>query len=603
MDRGVRGQSELIGVILLTGIIVILSVAVGTVSVSNLSSQAAADPLVDIGANATTQQVTVQHMGGEKLAVSDVTVILRGTNSERYPLETFTQRSGDDATRFEPGDEWQRTHGITGDRMTVLLVDEKANAIVDTTTVPITVTIAARFSTSPRYPKEDETVTFDASESTVAGSTITSYAWEFGDGTTASGETATHSYTQNGSYAVNLTVTAADGRVANLTKTVRIYNEAPNASFTYTPVNPNPGDQVDFDATGSSDPDGTIDSYDWDFGDGTTGSGEAPTHSYDSEGDYTVHLDVTDNDGATRRTSQVVSFGGTPGFGDISVTSILPYANAQYQTVMFAPEGTLPAGETVTIDLQVDGTQVSYGSASQEVIEGSGQIDNVENNGKTITYLAEGDGDSDPVRIRLKSVTAEEPAKQSNPYTVNFTRSDGSSKNTDFKVAFDNGESGFVSVSASNFTDSDSKQTLTFTLDSDIEQGERVTIDLSDAQKSSGSPPKVKYGSSSANAVTGSGSAQFVEQGGEEANIYYTAGPNDVSGDTIEIEVTGVSADMGPDSIATYTAGFSRGDADTQSNKFTVTKSGGPPGDGGGGGSGGESPACSNPNPPGWCSN
>jgi PKD repeat protein len=58
------------------------------------------------------------------------------------------------------------------------------------------------------------------------------------------------------------------------------------------------GIAVDFDGSGSSDPDGTIDSYDWDFGDGNTSVGVSPSHTYDLPGDYTVTLTVTDNDGA-----------------------------------------------------------------------------------------------------------------------------------------------------------------------------------------------------------------------------------------------------------------------------------------------------------------
>jgi len=60
------------------------------------------------------------------------------------------------------------------------------------------------------------------------------------------------------------------------------------------------GISINFDGTGSSDPDGTISSYNWNWGDGTgDGSGATPSHTYSVQGSYTVTLTVTDNEGMT----------------------------------------------------------------------------------------------------------------------------------------------------------------------------------------------------------------------------------------------------------------------------------------------------------------
>jgi PKD repeat protein len=84
---------------------------------------------------------------------------------------------------------------------------------------------------------------------------------------------------------------------------------SPEASFTYSPPDPEINEVVTFDASSSSDPDGTVVSYFWDFGDGNTetGSYATATHSYAVEGTYNVALTVTDNDGLTNTTSHTIT--------------------------------------------------------------------------------------------------------------------------------------------------------------------------------------------------------------------------------------------------------------------------------------------------------
>jgi chitodextrinase len=84
-------------------------------------------------------------------------------------------------------------------------------------------------------------------------------------------------------------------------------NQPPQASFIY----PCTDLTCDFDGSGSSDSDGTIVSYEWDFGDSNTGSGVAPSHTFAAEGSYLVELIVTDNDGATDSATQQVTLGSS----------------------------------------------------------------------------------------------------------------------------------------------------------------------------------------------------------------------------------------------------------------------------------------------------
>lgn len=74
-------------------------------------------------------------------------------------------------------------------------------------------------------------------------------------------------------------------------------NAAPVASFSFTPDSARVNQSVTFDATGSSDPDGSIATYGWEFGDGAAETGATIEHVYTWQGDYTVTLSVTDNEG------------------------------------------------------------------------------------------------------------------------------------------------------------------------------------------------------------------------------------------------------------------------------------------------------------------
>jgi PKD repeat protein len=147
------------------------------------------------------------------------------------------------------------------------------------------------------------TVNVDASTSTDSDGTIASYAWNFGDGTTATGVTASHAFAAAGSYPVTLTVTDNRSGVATTNTSVAVVaNVLPSAVFTATPNYLTAA----VDASASTDSDGTIAAYAWNFGDGTTGSDATTSHTF-AAGTYTVTLTVTDNDGASSSTTQSVT--------------------------------------------------------------------------------------------------------------------------------------------------------------------------------------------------------------------------------------------------------------------------------------------------------
>jgi len=103
------------------------------------------------------------------------------------------------------------------------------------------------------------------------------------------------------------TVTNPDDYPILIWQTQTDDNTPPTASFTFTPSSPSTSDTVSFDASGSNDPDGSIQRYEWDFGDGNTATGQSVSHSYSSSGTYTVELTVEDDSGGTNTTTRTIS--------------------------------------------------------------------------------------------------------------------------------------------------------------------------------------------------------------------------------------------------------------------------------------------------------
>ena len=154
---------------------------------------------------------------------------------------------------------------------------------------------------------------FDAATSTDPDGAIAGYAWDFGDGATGSGRTVSHNFTTRGTYPVTLTVTDNLGATASADQTVVVEplpNKAPTAAFTFSCT----GLGWTFDAAASTDEDGAIADYAWDFGDGATGSGRTASHDYGSAGTYRVSLVVTDNgnDQGTKGRDVAVSAAQSP---------------------------------------------------------------------------------------------------------------------------------------------------------------------------------------------------------------------------------------------------------------------------------------------------
>jgi PKD repeat protein len=193
---------------------------------------------------------------------------------------------------------------------------------------------------APYSANAGEELVFDGSGSTDSDGSIVSYAWDFGDGSTASGATPSHTYNMSGSYNVSLTVTD-DGGLTHTDNTSATIGEVINQPPVADAGGPYAGqldEIISFDGTASTDPDGSITSYEWDFGDGVTASGANPDHSYSQEGSYNVTLTVTDNDGVndSSSTTAIIASGNLAPVADAGG----PYSGSVDADVQFDGSGS-----------------------------------------------------------------------------------------------------------------------------------------------------------------------------------------------------------------------------------------------------------------------
>ena len=199
----------------------------------------------------------------------------------------------------------------------------------------------------PASGAEGSTVSFDGRHSSDPDGDALTYAWDFGDGSSGSGATPTHTYADNGSYVVKLSV--SDGSLsAEATAAAVITNVAPSVGAITAPLDPQQVGDVVTASAAFTDP-GTLDTHTGliDWGDGSTssaaisetgGSGSASgSHAYAAAGVYTLTLTVTDKDGGVGRSvfQFVVVFNPVGGF----VTG---------GGWIISPPGAYPAGPNLT---------------------------------------------------------------------------------------------------------------------------------------------------------------------------------------------------------------------------------------------------------------
>lgn len=149
------------------------------------------------------------------------------------------------------------------------------------------------------------TAPLNVSFSNTTTGTVTSWSWDFGDGTTSTAQNPSHTYSVAGSFTPSLTATGPGGttkvtastpiKVTTPTTTVT----APVAKFTVSPLSGTAPLTVAFSNTTT----GTVTSYSWNFGDGTSSTAQSPSHTYSAAGTYYPILTATNSAGSSTFTA------------------------------------------------------------------------------------------------------------------------------------------------------------------------------------------------------------------------------------------------------------------------------------------------------------
>ena len=290
------------------------------------------------------------------------------------------------------------------------------------------------FSPSPTSGAAPLSVVFS---NTTAGS-VTTWAWDFGDGTTSSVQSPTHVYSAAGNYTVVFTASGPGGSVSKTAATAISVGKpaAPVISFNPSPTVGSAPLNVAF--TNSTT--GQVTTWAWNFGDGTTSTLKSPTHTYNSPGSYSVILTATGPGGTVTKTaSSAITVSSTPAVPVVNFSASVTSGTAPL-TVAFSNTTT---GSVTTWAWDFgDGTS-SNAQSPTHIYTVAGIY--------RVTLTATGPGGS-ASKALVTAINVAAATTGSATSTVNFTASPSSGV-APLSVAFTNTTSGTVTAWTWNFGD------------------------------------------------------------------------------------------------------------------------------------------------------
>lgn len=287
------------------------------------------------------------------------------------------------------------------------------DSIVKTQYITIYAQPVVEFSATPRSGCFPLPVQF-TDLSTTASGTISSWQWDFGDGTFGNTQNPMHTYSAAGNYNVSLVVTSNHGCFKSLTKIqyVQIANGV-TADFTNTmPNSCTPPVNIDFQNLSLGT--GVL-AYSWNFGDGGTSTQTTPSHTYSTPGSYTVQLIVTNSTGCT----DTLAIPNAVTVGNTNTAFTSPDSTCVGTSVTITNTST-PAPASANWDFGDGTTSTVISPAKTYTLPGTYQIKLINNFGACIDSLTKTIVVS-PLPTVAFSTT--DTLACSAPFTVHFTNS------------------------------------------------------------------------------------------------------------------------------------------------------------------------------------